>query len=167
MKIIIWWRESYKTSMRIRKDSRGMVLASPTASQARGLASDFKAWQDKTGENIKFQQIVDQTGTFTYNAAQVILDLKPLCKNEYTINGTQKFFARPFNFIPPLEEDYGYVSYDEETLFTNIPLKETIDNTIDQIHVQKKLAPICTKLMIKRLLLKLATECKFTFLNSF
>ena len=97
----------------------------------------------------------------------MILDLKPLCKNEYTINGTQKFFARTFNFIPPLEEDYGYVSYDEETLFTNIPLKETIDNTIDQIHVQKKLAPICTKLMIKRLLLKLATECKFTFLNSF
>ena len=78
--------------MRTRKDSREMVLASPSASQTRGLASDFKAWQDITGENIKFQQIVDQTDTYTYIAAQVILDcLKPLCKNEYTTNDTQSF----------------------------------------------------------------------------
>ena len=37
MKIIIWWQESYKTSKRIWKDSRGMVLASPSASQTRGV----------------------------------------------------------------------------------------------------------------------------------
>ena len=32
--------------------------------------------------------------------------------------------------------------------------------------MQKKLTTICTKLIFKRLLLKFATECKFTFLNS-
>ena len=36
-----------------------------------------------TKENIKFQLIIDQTGTYTYNAAQVVSSyLKPLCKNK-------------------------------------------------------------------------------------
>ena len=38
---------------------------------------------------------------------------------------------------------------------------------MDGIYVQKKLTPICTKLICQRLLLKLATEYSFTFLNSF
>ena len=29
------------------EDSRGIVFASPSASQTRGLASDFKAWKIK------------------------------------------------------------------------------------------------------------------------
>ena len=45
MKIKIWWRESYKTLTRIWKNSRGMVLASPS-----GVALDFKAWPWKDGE---------------------------------------------------------------------------------------------------------------------
>ena len=43
MKIIIWWQENYQTSMRIWKDSHGMVLVSPSMSQTRRLVSDFKA----------------------------------------------------------------------------------------------------------------------------
>ena len=46
MKIFIWWSESYKTSMRIWKDTRGMILARLSESQARGLASDFKDSQE-------------------------------------------------------------------------------------------------------------------------
>ena len=42
MKIINWWQESYKTLTQIWKDSCGMVLTSPTMSQTRELASDFK-----------------------------------------------------------------------------------------------------------------------------
>ena len=34
--------------------------------------------------SLKFRPIIDQTGTFTYNATKVISDyLKTLCKNEY------------------------------------------------------------------------------------
>ena len=44
-----------------------------------------------TVANLKFRPIIDQTGMFTYNATKVISDyLRPLCKNEYSINGTQK-----------------------------------------------------------------------------
>ena len=54
-----------------------------------------------------------------------------------------------------------------ESLFANILVKETMDFIVDQVCLRKKLAPICTILLFKRLLLKLATEYKFTFLNCF
>ena len=82
--------------------------------------------------------------------------LKPLCKNEFTINDRQSFSADIKN-IPPLQE-YEDVSYDVESLFTSIPINETINYILDQIYNEKKLKPICPKLIFKRFLLKLATE---------
>ena len=51
--------------------------------------------------------------------------------------------------------------------FTNIPIKKTIDYIIEQIYTQKRLKRICSKLIFKRLLLKLATECTYTFNHKF
>ena len=68
--------------------------------------------------------------------------------------------------LPPLPQD-EYVSYDVESLFTNVPLQETINYIIDEIYVNKKLKPLCSKLIFKRLLTKLTTECTFTFNNKF
>ena len=116
---------------------------------------------------LKFRPIIDQTGTCSYNAAQVISQyLKPICENEITINDTQSFSADIKN-IPPLQEDEEDLSYDVESLFTNIPINETIDYILDQIYNKKKLKPICPKLIFKRLLLKLATEVTFTINNNF
>ena len=112
-------------------------------------------------EKLKFHHIIDQTETYSYNEAQVISQyLKPLCKNEFTINDTQSFSADIKN-IPPLQEDED-VSYDVESLFTNIPINETIDYILDQIYNKKKLKPLCPKLIFMRLLLILATEVTFT-----
>ena len=89
--------------------------------------------------------------------------LKPLCKNEYTINDTQSF-SQELSTLPPFRKDEEDNSYDVKPLFPNILVKETIDHIADQIYVQKKSTPICAQIIFKRLLLKLATECKFTFL---
>ena len=71
-------------------------------------------------EKLKFCPIIDQTGTHSYNAAQVISQqLKPLCKNECSINDTQSVSADIKN-KPPLQEDEEDLSYDGEALFTNI-----------------------------------------------
>ena len=78
-------------------------------------------------------------------------------KNEYTINGAQSF-SQELSTLPSLEEDEEDVSYGAGSLSTNIPVRETTDYIIDQVYVQS---------IFKRLLLKLATECKFTFSNSF
>ena len=69
--------------------------------------------------------------------------------------------------LPPLESDEQYVSYDVESLFTNIPLIDTINFILDEIYVNKKLQPICSRLIFKRLLMKLTTESTFIFNGTF
>ena len=49
----------------------------------------FNNNQEINKENLKFRTIKDQARTYNYNVAQVISQyLKPLCKNEFTINDT-------------------------------------------------------------------------------
>ena len=107
----------------------------------------FQTLENITVANLKFRPIIDQTGTFTYNAAKVISDyLRPLCKNEYSINDTQKFPSM-LSSVPPLQDDEEDVSCDVESLFINISIEETINYISEQIYVHKKLALICSKLI--------------------
>ena len=59
------------------------------------------------------------------------------------------------------------MSYDLESLFTNIPFNETIEYLSDQTYNKKRLEPLCSKLIFKRLLTKLATEVTFTINKNF
>ena len=86
-------------------------------------------------------------------------NLKPLTKNEFIINNTQDFPAMLNNV--PISEDEEDVSYDVESLFTNISIKDTIDFVCEEIYVHKKLKPICKQSIFKKLLYKLTTECTF------
>ena len=47
---------------------------------------------------------------------------RPLCKNEYSINDTQKFPSM-LSSIPSLQDDEEDESYDVESSFTNIPIQ--------------------------------------------
>ena len=116
---------------------------------------------------LKFRPPIDQTGTYTYKAAKVISRyLKPFCKSEYTVKVTQSF-AKFIKELSPLKENEEDVSYHIESLFSNIPINDTIDHILDQIYVQHKLKPICSKLIFKRLFIKLSTELTFTFNSKF
>ena len=68
---------------------------------------------------------------------------------------------------PPLTNEDEYVSYDVESLFTNVPIKATIDYILDEIYVHNKLPIICTRLIMERLLLKLSTESTFIFQSNY
>ena len=46
-------------------------------------------------------------------------------------------------------------------------MQETINYVIEQIYVHKKLTPICSKLIFRRLLIKPATKCTFKINNRF
>ena len=59
----------------------------------------FETLKDITVGNLKFWPINDQTGTFIYNAAKLILDYLNV-KNEYSINATQKYQSMLYS-IPP------------------------------------------------------------------
>ena len=87
----------------------------------------------------------------------VQLRLRPLSKNEYSINDSHKL-PSILSSIPPLQDDKQDVSYAVESLFTNIPTGETISYITEHIYVHKKLKPICLKLIFRRLLTKLVRE---------
>ena len=53
----------------------------------------------------------------------------------------------------PLSLDEEYVSYDVDSLFTNLPLDETMSYMINEIYKKIKLLQICRKKILKRLLI--------------
>ena len=67
--------------------------------------------------------------------------LKPFTKIEFVITNTQQFPSILNNV--PLPKDEEDVRYGLESLFTNIPIKETIEFICDEIYNRKKLKPIC------------------------
>ena len=59
----------------------------------------------------------------------------------------------------PISEDEEDISYDIESLFTNIlSKKDTVDFTCEGICVHKKLETVCKKSIFKKLLYKLTTR---------
>ena len=77
---------------------------------------------------------MDQTGTYTFNTRKVIAKhLKPLTKNEFTIIDTFTFPDLVKNASN--SNEYEDVSYDVGSLFTSIPVEETINYIVDRIYV--------------------------------
>ena len=92
----------------------------------------FESISDNTLEQLKLRPIIDQTGTYIYKALKVVAKyLGPLAKNEYTIRDTLSFLDLLKNV--PYDDNYEDVSYDVESLFTSIPVQETIDYTLYKI----------------------------------
>ena len=76
--------------------------------------------------------------------------------NLYVVIMTQEF-PKLLQQQDPLLPNEEYVPYDVQSLFTNVPIQETIDYILDEIYVKNKLTKICSKLIFKSLLLKLTT----------
>ena len=152
------------------KDYQKMLPQSNTPAQLYGTAKThkFDNIDQVTIQELKFRPIIAQTGTYLYNTAQVISDyLKPLYEgNPFIIHNTQDF-ADMLKNSPPLGADEEYVSYDVESLFTNVPIADTITYILEQIYDHKKLPSICSRLIMRRLLEKLATESTFIFQSQF
>ena len=79
----------------------------------------------------KLRPIVSSIGTFNYNLARLPCDLlSPLVPNDYSCKDTFSFVSQIKN--ANLSKKF-LVSYDVTSLFTNIPLQQTIDIAINLI----------------------------------
>ena len=79
----------------------------------------------------KLCPIVSSIDTFNYNLAHFLCDLlSPLVPNDYSCKDTFSFVSQIKN--ANLSKKF-LVSYDVTSLFTNIPLQETIDIAINLI----------------------------------
>ena len=84
-----------------------------------------------SGSFLKLRPIVSSIGTFNYNLARFLCDLlSPLVPNDYSCKDTFSFVSQIKN--ANLSKKF-LVSYDVTSLFTNIPLQETIDIAINLI----------------------------------
>ena len=87
----------------------------------------------------KFRPIIDTTGTTHYSVGKFISELlQPLTNNEYTLKDTFDA-ANRIKAIPPalFTEGYEFVSFDVESLFTNVPLQRTLKIIEDRIYNKK------------------------------
>ena len=76
--------------------------------------------------NIPMRPILSANGTTAYNLSQYLVSLiSDLTTNEFTIKNSYEFST----FVNSIENSNKYVmcSFDVESLFTNIPLDETIE----------------------------------------
>ena len=79
----------------------------------------------------RLRLIVSSVGTFNYNLARFLCDLLSLLvPNDYSCKDTFSFVSQIKN--ANLSKKF-LVSYDVTSLFTNIPLQETIDIAINLI----------------------------------
>ena len=112
----------------------------------------------------KLCQIVSSIGTFHYNLARFLCDLlSPLVPNDYSCKDTFSFVSQIKN--ANLSKKF-LVSYDVTSLFTNIPLQETIDiainllfNHIPNINITRK--------ELKKLFLFATSKTHFIFSSKF
>ena len=86
--------------------------------------------------------------------------LLPLTENEYSIKTTTDFAERLGNRT--VGDDEVLVSY-VSSLFTEVPLDETIDHIIHEIYTNNKLPQLSSKLLFKRLLCNVTKNTVFSF----
>ena len=112
----------------------------------------------------KLRPIVSSIGTFNYNLARFLCDhLSPLVSNDYSCKDT-------FSFVSQIKNanlsKTCLVSYDVSSLFTNIPLQETIDIAINHLFNHNPNLNI-TRKELKKLFLFATYKTRFIFNSKF
>ena len=150
-------RHFYKT----KYDGMCPVSNQPARFFATAKTHKFDTIEDIKVKDLKLRPIIDQTGIYIYDASIVVVAkfLEPLARNEFTIRDTLAFPELLKNIGN--SNDYEGVSYDVESLFSSIPIKETIDYIIHKIYIKNVIEPMCKKSIFKKLLRKLTKECTF------
>ena len=133
-------------------DEIHLVSNQPARFFATAKTHKFKSLEEINVDQLKLLPIVDQTGTYIYNASKVIAKyLIPLAKNEFSISGTFTFPDLVKNASN--SNKYEHVSYGIESLFTSIPVEETINYIVDIIYIRKKTEPLWKSRYLKKICL--------------
>ena len=112
----------------------------------------------------KLRPIVSSISTFNYNLARFLCDLlSPLVPNDYSCKDTFSFVSQIKN--ANLSKKF-LVSYDVTSLFTNIPLQETIDIAINLSFNHNPNLNI-TRKELKKLFLFAISQTHFIFNSKF
>ena len=137
----------------------------PSGSAPARIYSTLKMHKFSSSDSFpKLRPIVSSIGTFNYNLALFLCDLlSPLVPNDYSCKDTFSFVSQIKN--ANLSKKF-LVSYDVTSLFTNIPLQETIDIAINLIFNHNPNLNI-TRKELKKLFLFATSKTHFIFNSKF
>ena len=97
----------------------------------------------------KYRPIISQIGASTYNLAKFLLTfIQPHTTNEYTVRDSFHFVS----MIDSMDHHLVMASLDVDSLFTNIPLQETINIVTEKVYANKRKVNGITKRDFKKLL---------------
>ena len=96
--------------------------------------------------------VVSMVGTPEYHLAKFLDDyIKPNFPNDYMLSSTKDFIDKLK--LLSIQGDETMVSFDVSSLFTNVPLMETIDIVIDRVYREDAvITPPFKKLYVKGVL---------------
>ena len=97
----------------------------------------------------KYRPIISQIGASTYNLAKFLLTfIQPYTTNEHTVKDSFHFVS----MIDSMDHRFVMASLDVDSLFTNIPLQETIDIVTEKVYAKVRKVNGITKNDFKELL---------------
>ena len=116
-------------------------------------------------DNVPFRPILSSIGTAGYKISKFILPfLSPLTSNQYTVQDSFSFVQDIVNI--PNSDSYVMASFDIKSLFTNIPLDETIGIAVDNLYDNDNFSlPPFSKSYFRTLLEIAVKEVLFIFNN--
>ncbi|XP_065642721.1 uncharacterized protein LOC136074343 [Hydra vulgaris] len=109
--------------------------------------------------NISFRSIVSSIGTYNYQLANFLRELSPLIPSEFCTKDSFTF-SKEVNQVS-LHKHF-LVSYGITSLYTNIPLQETINIAVNSI-INSKVNPEISKSDLKKLFIFATSQTHFLF----
>ena len=103
-------------------------------------------------------------GTATYHLAKYLAhSLKPLSESWYTLKSTKEFTKKIRKQKIP--KNYAMVSFDVVSLFTNMPLEDTINMILRRIYEKKEIVTDIPKCEMRELLYLCTKNVHFALNN--
>ena len=129
--------------------------------RAHGLPKTHKEYEDLP----PFRPVIDTIGSTHYKVGKHLCEiLKPLSTNEYTLKDSFDAAERIRNIPETAKNDgYKFVSFDVVSLFTNVPLKRTLDIILNRVYKDKLIQTTLKKSTLKKLILDTCTKTAFLF----
>ena len=127
-----------------------------------GTAKVHKLKEKEGVDKLTLRPIISNIGTATYEIARYLAELlAPLGKSKHTISNTKDFITRLKTERIP--KRFKMISFDVKSLFTNVPLEETIDIILNKIYDEKKIETNIPRNIMKDLLYLCTKHVHFTY----
>ena len=132
--------------------------------RAHGLPKVHKAFDDIP----PFRPIIDTIGTTHSSAGKYLSEvLYPLIQNQLSIKDSFDAGNRINSILPEVtnSNDLVFVSLDVVSLFTNVPLKKTVNIILKRVYNNKEISTTLSKRSLKKLILGTYQKIAFSLNN--